>query len=128
MNIQQTTKFLRQAIAYAIPVAAVAVVLVPDLAHAAGTSSGSDPFQSMLTTTTSWVQGSMGQLVSLSAIAYGLGAGLFKNSVGGAVTGVGGGMVLNASPTIVSNTFGAAIPMAAAVSHHLPSAVQAVIG
>lgn len=112
----------------AVPALAIAAVIAPDIAFAAGTSSGTDPFQSMLTTATGWVQGSLGQLVSLAAIAYGLGSGLFKNSVGGAVTGVGGGMVLNASPTIVQNTFGAVIPMSAAVAHHLPVAVQAVIG
>ena len=104
-------------------VATLAVVAIAMDAHA-GTATSA--FDTIYSTTKDWLQSGLGRLVSLAAVGYGLGAGLFRNSVTGAVTGVGGGMVMYAAPSLVEGALTAVVPTAAAHAH-LPAAVLAAM-
>lgn len=69
------------------------------------TAAGSGPVGTM----TGWLEGSMGRLFSIGALAVGLGVGIVKQSVMAVAIGVGIALAASAGPTVLSSIFSAAI-------------------
>ena len=66
---------------------------------------GSGPVGTM----TGWLQGSMGRMFSIGALAVGLGIGIVKQSVMSVAVGTGIALAASAGPTVLSAIFTAAI-------------------
>jgi conjugal transfer pilus assembly protein TraA len=69
------------------------------------TVAGSGPVGTM----TGWLQGSMGRMFSIGALAVGLGIGIVKQSVMSVAVGTGIALAASAGPTVLSAIFSAAI-------------------
>ena len=71
-----------------------------------GTSAvGSGPVGTM----TGWLEGSMGRMFAIGALAVGLGVGIVKQSVMAVAIGVGIALAASAGPSVLSTIFSAAI-------------------
>lgn len=85
--------------------AAASVLLFPAFAFA-GTDT---TFDTVYTQFTGWTQGSLGRLITLAMIVVGLIGGIARQSLIAFAIGVGGGIGLYNSSTIVGTLFGATI-------------------
>jgi conjugal transfer pilus assembly protein TraA len=70
-----------------------------------GTTAGAGP----VGTLTNWLQGSMGRMFAIGALAVGLGIGIVKQSVMSVAIGVGIALAASAGPTVLGAIFSAAI-------------------
>ena len=79
--------------------------------HGAADASTSDTtFNAISTQVTNYVQGGLGKVVMISAVIAGIGMGIVRQSLMPFVIGVGGGIGLYNTPTILSTIFAAALP------------------
>ncbi len=69
------------------------------------TAAGSGP----VGTLTGWLEGSMGRMFAIGALAVGLGVGIVKQSVMAVAIGVGIALAASAGPSVLSTIFSAAI-------------------
>ncbi len=69
------------------------------------TAAGSGPVGTM----TGWLEGSMGRMFAIGALAVGLGVGIVKQSVMAVAVGVGIALAASAGPSVLSTIFSAAI-------------------
>ena len=67
--------------------------------------AGSGPVGTM----TGWLQGSMGRMFAIGALAVGLGIGIVKQSVMSVAVGTGIALAASAGPTVLSAIFTAVI-------------------
>jgi conjugal transfer pilus assembly protein TraA len=85
------------------------------LAMAAGTAyagaAGSE-FDTVWTTLTGWIEGTLGQVIAVTFIIVGVVAGVAKGSIFGLVTGIAAGLGLITAPTVVDNMFTGTLPVA----------------
>ncbi len=95
--------------------AVVAVVMVAS-AHPAWAGTGGSAFDDVWTTLKDWTQGNLGRIVSGSMILVGIVGGIAKQSLMSFALGLGGGMGLYNSPTIVESIMSATLPHAEKVS------------
>ena len=70
-----------------------------------GTTAGAGP----VGTLTTWLNGSMGRMFAIGALAVGLGIGIVKQSVMSVAIGVGIALAASAGPTVLGAIFSAAI-------------------
>lgn len=97
----------------AIALAATALVVAPDGAYAGTTGT---EFDSIYTTVTGWVEGTLGRLISVVAVVAGLAMGVMRGAVIPFLIGIGVALGLNSAPTIINGIVTATLPDAAAVS------------
>jgi len=87
--------------------AVTAVVLaLPDLSWAGSTSG---PLDDVYTSITEWAQGNVGKTISLGMILVGIVAGIARQSLMAFASGIGGGLGLYNSPTIIDTVFSATL-------------------
>lgn len=72
--------------------------------------TGSTTFDSVWTTITDWMQGTLGRVLVGMMILTGIGAGVLRQSLMSFVVGVGGGVGLYAAPDIIESIMTATVP------------------
>lgn len=92
------------AVAVAVLLASGAVMAGSDATFGTG-AAGSGPVGTM----TGWLQGSMGRMFAIGALAVGLGIGIVKQSVMSVAVGTGIALAASAGPTVLSAIFTAVI-------------------
>lgn len=96
----------------------VAFLFVPDQAHA-GTGGGA--FDDVWETLKDWTQGTLGRIVAGAMILVGVVAGIARQSLMAFAMGIGGGMGLYNTPTVVESIMSATLENAEKV---VPVVVQ----
>jgi conjugal transfer pilus assembly protein TraA len=81
-------------------------LLWPDLVQAASTSG---PLSDVYTSLTEWTQGNVGKTISLGMILVGIVGGIARQSLMAFATGIGGGLGLYNSTTIIDTVFNATL-------------------
>jgi len=94
----------------------MASVVAPDLALA---GTGGTEFDAIWVTLTDWMQGTLGKIASGAMILVGIIAGVARQSLMSFAVGVGGGIGLYNTPTVIDNVMTATL-------EHLPAATQAI--
>ncbi len=74
-------------------------------ASAAFAANGDTDFQDLYTKLQSWSQGTLGRSISLMFLLVGLGVGVIRGSIMGAVVCVAAAMALFIGPDIIDNIF-----------------------
>ena len=100
-------KLLKTLIAFVAAFAPIAVFAATTTGG--GTSAGD--FTAVQDILIDWTTGSLGQAVALSMVVVGIIAGIARQSLMAFVIGIGGGMGLTFTPDILTNIFGAALPV-----------------
>ncbi|BFM18812.1 hypothetical protein R50073_49950 (plasmid) [Maricurvus nonylphenolicus] len=98
--------------------ALVAVSVVAPESAMAGT--GGTEFDTVWTTLTDWMEGTLGKIAAGAMILVGIIAGVARQSLMAFAVGIGGGVGLYNAPTIIDNVMTATL-------EHAPAATQAVI-
>ena len=80
---------------------AVVALMVASQFALAGT--GGDSFDTIWVTLTDWMQGTLGRVVAGSMVLVGIVAGIVRQSIMSFATGVGGGVGLYNTPTIIES-------------------------
>jgi conjugal transfer pilus assembly protein TraA len=91
---------------------AVQAVLLAGLmcsAQMALAGTGGDSFDSIWVTLTDWMQGTLGRVVAGSMVLVGIVSGIVRQSIMSFATGVGGGVGLYNTPTIIESIMTATI-------------------
>ena len=97
-------------------VAMSAVLIAPD----AMAGTGGAEFDSIWTTLTDWMQGTLGKIASGAMILVGIIAGVARQSIMAFAVGVGGGIGLYNTPTVIDL-------MMTATLENAPAATQAIM-
>lgn len=84
----------------------VAFLLVPDQAHA---GTGGTAFDDVWVTLKDWTQGTLGRIVAGAMILVGVVGGIARQSLMAFAMGIGGGMGLYNSPTVVESIMSATL-------------------
>ncbi|KZL22688.1 TraA family conjugative transfer protein [Pseudovibrio sp. Ad37] len=102
------TKYLK--LLSLLTVAAVLFVAVqPDAAHA---GTGGTEFDEVWEALKDWIEGTLGRVVAGAMILVGIVSGVARQSLMAFAVGIGGGMGLNYSPTVVESIMTATITAA----------------
>jgi len=91
-------------------VQAISLVALTIAAGAVMAGTGSTTFDSVWTTITDWMQGTLGRVLVGMMILTGIGAGVLRQSLMSFVVGVGGGVGLYAAPDIIESIMTATVP------------------
>jgi conjugal transfer pilus assembly protein TraA len=97
---------LRNSERRALTLALLGLALAPCIAQA---GVGGGEFDTIYTTLTDWAQGTLGRVIALGMILVGLGIGVIRQSIMGAIVGVAGGLALFNAPDIIDGIVGAVI-------------------
>lgn len=90
-------------------VQAVLIVGLMCSAQLAMAGTGGDSFNSIWETLTDWMQGTLGRVVAGSMVLVGIVSGIVRQSIMSFATGVGGGVGLYNTPTIIESIMTATI-------------------
>lgn len=82
--------------------------------------TGGTEFTNMWTQLQGWVEGTLGRVITVALVVVGIAVGIARQSLLAFATGVGGGLGLYATPTIVTNIF------TATVAASIPATAQVV--
>ncbi|WP_445013883.1 TraA family conjugative transfer protein [Vibrio cholerae] len=93
------------------------LLLVPDQAHA---GTGGTAFDDVWVTLKDWTQGTLGRIVAGAMILVGVVGGIARQSLMAFAMGIGGGMGLYNSPTVVESIMSATL-------EHAEKAIPAVV-
>ena len=85
-------------------------LMVTVMATQAMAGTGGDSFDSIWVTLTDWMQGSLGRVVAGSMVLVGIVSGIVRQSIMSFATGVGGGVGLYNTPTIIESIMTATLP------------------
>lgn len=96
----------RATIAAAVMILCAAVLTMPEQALAAGMGG---PLENTYNTLTGWVQGYIGRVITISFMIVGTVAGVIKQSLMAFAVGIGAGLGIYNTPTIIEAIFTAAI-------------------
>lgn len=91
----------------------VAFLLVPDQAHA---GTGGTAFDDVWVTLKDWTQGTLGRIVAGAIILVGIVGGIARQSLMAFAMGIGGGMGLYNSPTVVESIMSATLPTVSVIT------------
>lgn len=75
----------------------------------AGTTTGTSPFDTIWTTLTDWMEGTLGRIIAGGMILIGMIAGMVRQSLMAFAIGVGAGVGLYNTPDIVESIMGAVV-------------------
>lgn len=107
---------LKKSQAQALLMVAIVSLVVVEPAFA---GKASTTFDTVWTTITNWMQGTLGRILIGLMILTGIGAGVLRQSLMSFVTGVGGGIGLYAAPGIINSIVSATVPVTAATAQAL---------
>ena len=115
LTINQTSgnenKRLKQAVMLALLLVLMAFIISSAHAGAGGTE-----FEDVWLTVKDWTQGTLGRVVAGAMILVGIIGGIARQSLMGFALGIGGGVGLYNSPTIVESIMSATLSNAAAIT------------
>ena len=100
----------------ALAIVALAAMVTPEMAVA---GTGGTEFNDVWETLTGWMEGTLGKIAAGAMILVGIIAGVARQSLMSFAVGVGGGIGLYNTPTIIDNVMTATLAQA-------PAATQAV--
>lgn len=80
-------------------------------AQVAVAGTGGDSFDSIWVTLTDWMQGTLGRVVAGAMVLVGIVGGIVRQSIMSFATGVGGGVGLYNTPTIIESIMTATLPL-----------------
>ncbi len=105
-------------------------VVALSLSDASLAGTGGEAFDDVWSTLTDWTQGTLGRIIAGSMVLVGIVGGIARQSLMAFALGVGGGMGLYNTPTVVESVMSATLPVAAAQTalDAVPSAVLVVLG
>jgi len=83
------------------------LVLAEPAIAGTSTSTGTNPFASMVQLLVGWLKGGLGLMLALLALGVGLVAGVARGSIAGALSGVGVAIAAYWGPDILQGIFGA---------------------
>ncbi|MBT7409560.1 MAG: pili assembly chaperone [Methylococcales bacterium] len=63
--------------------------------------TGGSEFNSIYSTITGWMQGTLGKLITIALLITGIGFGVVQQSVVAAVPAIAAGLILNAAPGVI---------------------------
>ncbi len=89
-------------------------MVLPGLALAG--TAGTAEFGTIYTTVQGWLQGTLGKVIALSALAVGLGMGVVRQSIMAVVLGVAMGLSTYYGPTVLDNVIAATATAQEAIS------------
>jgi len=99
-DLQQSKRYM------IVAMAAACAFLLPEMAFA---GVGVTPLDTMWTTLMTWTQSSLGKIITILIIVSGVAAGIMRQSLWAFVIGIGGGLGLYNSPTIINALFPAVL-------------------
>lgn len=105
-------------------------VVALSLSDASLAGTGGEAFDDVWSTLTDWTQGTLGRIIAGSMVLVGIVGGIARQSLMAFALGVGGGMGLYNTPTVVESVMSATLPVVAAQAalDNVPSAVLMVLG
>lgn len=125
MQTMQTKKRLSGVVAGgAVLALATAAVMAPDAAWA---GTGGSELDQVWVTISDFTQGTLGRIIAGLMVIAGLGAGILRGSLGGFISGLGAGIGLYNTPTVLESIVGGALPVMPAVQAGM-QAVQPALG
>lgn len=87
----------------------LALVITMFAVQVAIAGTGGDSFDSIWVTLTDWMQGTLGRVVAGAMVLVGIVGGIVRQSIMSFATGVGGGVGLYNTPTIIESIMTATI-------------------
>ncbi len=94
--------------------------------------TGGSAFTDVWDTLKDWTQGTLGRIVAGAMVLVGIVGGIARQSLMAFALGIGGGMGLYNTPTVVESVMSATLPTlgtaADSMTQTLPSAISAVLG
>lgn len=114
---QNAVHNLKTMMMLAVVAMVLAASIAPELVQA---GTGGTEFDSVWTTLTDWMEGTLGKIAAGAMILVGIIAGVARQSLMAFAVGIGGGVGLYNAPSIIDNVMTATI-------EHAPAATQAVM-
>ena len=105
-------------------------VVALSLSDASLAGTGGEAFDDVWSTLTDWTQGTLGRIIAGSMVLVGIVGGIARQSLMAFALGVGGGMGLYNTPTVVESVMSATLPVVAAQTalDTVPPAMLMVLG
>jgi conjugal transfer pilus assembly protein TraA len=88
-------------------------VVALSLSDASLAGTGGEAFDDVWSTLTDWTQGTLGRIIAGSMVLVGIVGGIARQSLMAFALGVGGGMGLYNTPTVVESVMSATLPVVA---------------
>ncbi|NLC21312.1 MAG: hypothetical protein GX771_05280 [Halomonadaceae bacterium] len=88
--------------------AAIMVAMLPVIALA---GTGGSEFDDIWITLSDWVEGTLGRVIAAGIVVVGIVAGIVRQSLMAFAIGIGGGMGLYNTPTIIEEIMSATLPV-----------------
>lgn len=118
------TRMNRMLPALAVTGLVLSAAVFPDAALA---GSGGSEFDSIWTTLTGWVKGTLGQIIVLAMIIVGIVAGIARQSIMAFAIGVGGGIGLYQAPDVIESILSATVARTSGRALELAPAIADVV-
>jgi len=114
MNVAESSKGTLLGLSAVL--AAMVVMMMPDLAHAGG---GGAAFTDVWDTIVEWTQGTLGRIIAGGMVIVGIVAGIARQSLMAFALGIGGGMGLYNTPTVIESILTSTLPVVAPATEAL---------
>ncbi|EMQ40841.1 membrane protein [Vibrio cholerae] len=88
--------------------------------------TGGDAFTDVWDTLKDWTQGTLGRIVAGAMVLVGIVGGIARQSLMAFALGIGGGMGLYNTPTVVESVMSATLPVVASTQEVIDTAVPAI--
>jgi conjugal transfer pilus assembly protein TraA len=89
----------------------IAVFLAAFIPVIAMAGTGGSEFDDIWITLTDWVEGTLGRIIAAGIVVVGIVAGIVRQSLMAFAIGIGGGMGLYNTPTIIEEILTATLPL-----------------
>lgn len=90
---------------------ALALLALATVAGSAMAGTGGTEFAAAVTQITGWLEGGLGQLLAIGALAVGLGIGVVKQSIMAVCVGIAMSLACAFGPGVMTGVFTAALPI-----------------
>jgi conjugal transfer pilus assembly protein TraA len=101
-------------------------LMVLMMAEPSFAGTGGDAFTDVWDTLKDWTQGTLGRIVAGAMVLVGIVGGIARQSLMAFALGIGGGMGLYNTPTVVESVMSATLPVVAGTQEALWMAVPAI--
>jgi conjugal transfer pilus assembly protein TraA len=108
MKQSTTTQYSAKTVLSLFMACAVLMVISMPEAHAGG---GGSAFDDVWQTLTDWTQGTLGRIIAGGMVIVGIVAGIARQSLMSFALGIGGGMGLYNTPTVIESILTATLPV-----------------
>ena len=102
------------------------VHLARNIRQAGPAGTGGDAFTDVWDTLKDWTQGTLGRIVAGAMVLVGIVGGIARQSLMAFALGIGGGMGLYNTPTVVESVMSATLPVVASTQEVIGTTVPAI--